>query len=369
MKNGDLNQVCPYFTMFPLGFPQRILARESRRKAVIMDPFCGRGTSLFAGRLRGFRAFGFDSNPTASAIAEAKLVNVGANEIAALVDNLMQTSREHPTPKGEFWRQGYHVKTLRELCLLRHALLDDVRSDAAKALRVLILGALHGPLRKGAPAYFSNQMPRTFAPKPGYAVKFWKAKSLSAPRVCVRELIARRAQRFFRDRLPRGIGSVTLGDSRDAAVILQGMEDRKADWIITSPPYYGLNSYIADHWLRLWFLGGAAEPRYESSVRQISHRSSDQFASDLREVWHNAASVCNEGARLVLRFGSINNRAVDPLTLIKESLRQTRWRITTIRSAGSARDGYRQAESFRTSTIPRPEFDVWAVLEDSAIRY
>jgi hypothetical protein len=140
------------------------------------------------------------------------------------------------------------------------------------------------------------------------------------------------------------------------------MNGQKADWIVTSPPYYGLNSYIADHWLRLWFLGGDAEPRYRSSARQISHRSPDQFASDLRKVWHNTASVCNAGARLVLRFGSINNRAVDPLAMIKESLRQTRWRITTIKPAGSARDGYRQAASFRTATIPRPEFDVWASL-------
>jgi hypothetical protein len=361
MKDGDLNQVCPYFTMFPLDFPERILARETRRKAVVMDPFCGRGTSLFAGRLRGFRAFGFDSNPTATAIAESKLVNVTASDITGLVHTML-AAEEQSAPRGEFWRRGYHPQTLRELAKVRRALLRDARSDDAKALRVLILGALHGPIRKGAPAYFSNQMPRTFAPKPGYAVRFWRAQSLRPPRVCVRELIGRRAERFFGERLPRGRGRVTLGDSRDPRVVSGGMTGRKADWIITSPPYYGLNTYIADHWLRLWFLGGDPEPHYASSTRQVSHHSPREFASNLRDVWLNAEAVSAAGARLIVRFGSINNRAVDPLNIIKESLKQTRWRIMTIKPAGSAIDGYRQARSFRTATIPRPEFDVWASL-------
>lgn len=361
MTDGDLNRVCPYFTMFPLGFPQRILARDNRREAVIMDPFCGRGTSLFAGRLRGFSAFGFDSNPTATAIAEAKLVNVTASEIADFLDAML-ASDEQSTPTGEFWRRGYHPQTLRDLAKVRRALLCDSRSDVAKALRVLILGALHGPVRKGAPAYFSNQMPRTFAPKPGYAVKFWRAQSLRPPRVCVRELLGRRAQRFFGERLPRGRGRITLGDSRDPRVILDGMTGRKADWIITSPPYYGLNTYIADHWLRLWFLGGHPAPHYTSSPRQVSHHSPSDFAANLRDVWRNVETVSAAGARLIIRFGSINNRAVDPLKIIKESLKQTRWRILTIKPAGSAIDGYRQAQSFRTSTTPRPEFDVWACL-------
>lgn len=45
-----LNAICPYYTMLPLGFPIAELKRAGGDDAVL-DPFCGRGTTLFAARL------------------------------------------------------------------------------------------------------------------------------------------------------------------------------------------------------------------------------------------------------------------------------------------------------------------------------
>ncbi len=61
-----LNAVCPYYTMFPLDFPlgQLKLYPGARR---ILDPFCGRGTTLYAARLTGRQAVGIDVNPVAVA--------------------------------------------------------------------------------------------------------------------------------------------------------------------------------------------------------------------------------------------------------------------------------------------------------------
>ena len=41
----------------------------------MVDPFCGRGTTNFAARLKGLPTIGFDSNPVAVAIAQGKLVD------------------------------------------------------------------------------------------------------------------------------------------------------------------------------------------------------------------------------------------------------------------------------------------------------
>lgn len=65
---------------------------------------------------------------------------------------------------------------------------------------------------------------------------------------------------------------------------------------------------------------------------------------------------------MVIRFGGITDRRADPLSLIKASLKDSVWRITTIRGAGSAMEGKRQAEAFlRTKSKPMVEYDVWAV--------
>jgi DNA modification methylase len=361
-KHKYLNGVCPYFTMFPVTFPLKVLKRERRSEITVVDPFCGRGTTLFAARSYGFDAFGFDSNPTAVAIAQAKLVNTSVREILAAFDKLMESSQNGRRPNGEFWQRAYHPATLATLVHLRLALAKRCASAASKALRALLIGALHGPIRKGPPAYFSNQMPRTFAPKPNYAVKFWKRRKLKAPHVDVRDVVKRHAQRFFGDKLPKGRGKVSLADSRQLKALQIVMKDNKADWVITSPPYYGLASYRTDHWLRLWFLGGKSTPLY-SSKGQLRHRSPKTFANDLRKVWNNLAEVCKPGARLVIRFGSINQRSADPRDIIRDSLNNTKWKVLTVRSAGSAADGKRQARSFLTTTIPKPEFDVWATLK------
>jgi DNA modification methylase len=67
-----LNGICPYYTMFPLDFPQRIL-RGARPQQMVVAPFCGRGTALFAARERRLACYGVDTSPVAVAVSRAKL--------------------------------------------------------------------------------------------------------------------------------------------------------------------------------------------------------------------------------------------------------------------------------------------------------
>jgi hypothetical protein len=61
-----LNAVCPYYTMFSLSFPISVLGRFEKKKLRVADPFCGRGTTIFAARLKGHQAYGIDASPIAS---------------------------------------------------------------------------------------------------------------------------------------------------------------------------------------------------------------------------------------------------------------------------------------------------------------
>lgn len=67
-----LNAVCPYYAMFPLALPLQVLANALPEEWGL-DPFCGRGTTLYAARLLGLPAVGIDINPVTAALAEAKL--------------------------------------------------------------------------------------------------------------------------------------------------------------------------------------------------------------------------------------------------------------------------------------------------------
>jgi DNA methylase len=355
-RNAALNAVCPYFTMFPLEFPLRVLRRRAARGDWVLDPFSGRGTTPYAARLLGLGAVGIDSSPVAIALTEAKLAQTTPAAIVAATERILARAADVAPPTGEFWRGAFKRSVLVDICRLRDALNGDHRSDVRKALRGIVLGALHGPVNARTASYFSNQAPRTYAPKPDYAVRFWRERGLKAPSVDVVEIIRARAERYYRGQ-PTAIGFATLGDSREAEAF-ESIENAP-QWIVTSPPYYGMRTYIPDQWLRNWFLGGPPTVEYRTSV-QVEHGSPEVFAGDLRSVWNNVANASLPDARMVVRFGGIADRVAEPLEIIRESFLESPWRITRTHSAGSADSGRRQALAFNNpSRLARAEYDLW----------
>ena len=349
--------------MFPLEFPMRILTRLSNTGAWVLDPFCGRGTTNFAARLLGLPSIGFDTSPVAVAIATSKIVETDARSVLAAAKDRLNAGSLENVPTGEFWRLAYHPDTLESICRLRSALAVDCHDPASLVLRAILLGALHGPLTKGTPSYLSNQCLRTFAPKPKYAVEFWKSRSLKPRNVDIFDLIKRRAYRYLSSQLPSTGGQIFEADSKELTCF---DFPRQVSAIVTSPPYYGMKTYVPDQWLRNWFLGGSSEVEYNQPNGSLLHTSPTIFASELQSVWQRVAEVCRSGAKLVCRFGSINDRKADPIDIIKLSFRDTAWQVTTIRNAGSAVSGKRQALQFgdRPSKKPKPEFDIYAVLNN-----
>ena len=356
-----LNAVCPYFTMFPIDFPLRVLSRAVGSKVRVLDPFCGRGTTNMAARILGLSTIGVDSHPLAVALTKAKLVSTNPKAIVNSLDHILgYPIPDDDIPRGKFWQLAFEESTLASIVKLREALRRDCRSSSRIALRAIVLGALHGPLTKGPPSYFSNQCPRTYAPKPRYAIKYWDKNGLKPAKVDVRKVVARRAERFYSEDFRDVESRVLLEDSREEGVFQKQFEGRKVDWIVTSPPYYGLRTYRPDQWLRLWFLGGKESVDYSQS-KQLTHESPGTFARQLSQVWRNCSSVSRPGARMVVRFGRIPDRSIDPVELLRKSLSGTGWRIQTRRDAGSASLGKRQASHFGVESIAHKEFDVWAV--------
>jgi hypothetical protein len=147
---------------------------------LVLDPFCGRGTTNFAARILGLPTIGIDASPIAVAATVAKLVPaVRPRDIMLETDEILTSRTDYSVPVGRFWSLAYKPSVLKAICKLRAALLNNCRSNRRKALRRILLGALHGPLRKdGSSSYFSNQCPRTYAPKPRYAVEFWRRTKL-----------------------------------------------------------------------------------------------------------------------------------------------------------------------------------------------
>ena len=349
--------------MFPLDFPlgQLQLFPGARR---VLDPFCGRGTTLFAARLAGRNAVGIDINPVAVAIARAKTVTVSPGAVVRLAAKILRSAGEPAVPGGEFWEWCFHADTLRQAAALRCGLQACGDTPTAAVLRAIVLGTLHGPRNKGLPSYLSNQMPRTYASKPAYAVRYWRDRGLRPARVDALDVIERRVHYVLRSCPPEASGRVVLGDAAACAATLR----QRFDLVITSPPYYGMRTYGPDQWLRHWFLGGPPDVQYGSEGQLTRQPNQAAFVSALAGVWRAVAGRCVPGARLVIRFGALPSAKVSPEKLMIASLREAGagWMTRDIRPAGAPSAHRRQAEQFNASqhVIGRAvdEIDVMAEL-------
>ena len=303
-----------------------------------------------------------DTSPIAAAIARAKLASARLEDVIALGESYVSIAPKD-VPNTHFFRRAFSRETLRQLCSLREGLLGEHRnSNASAILRAAALGCLHGPAvgKGGIPSYFSNQMPRTFATKPDYSLRYWRERALLPPNANVMDTIKKKL-----DRIPDldsdVSGRIYNVRCRDARKYNSYSNMEKFSLAITSPPYYGMRTYVQDQWLRMWFLGGMAHVEYQNND-QLCHAGQKAFISDLASVWRNLRKHAERNAHLYIRFGTIPSVKCDAKQLMISSLKESEgWRLVSVRNACSSAAGKRQADQMGGESDAADEFDFHAV--------
>ncbi len=210
--------LCPYFAMFPEAFVETWIDRLTKPGSLILDPFCGRGTTPFQALLMGRNAIASDINPVAYCITKAK-TNAPAPKTVRFRVTVLEKgySRRSWEPKRrqlpEFFHHAYRMDTLRQLLYLREQ-LDWKNNDVDCMIAALILGSLHGETEKSS-SYLSNQMPRTISTKPAYSIRFWEKHGYTAPERDVFELLRGRITFRYESEPPCLRGNVLRTDMRE----------------------------------------------------------------------------------------------------------------------------------------------------------
>ncbi|MCU0917855.1 MAG: site-specific DNA-methyltransferase, partial [Planctomycetes bacterium] len=86
LKRLPLHAICPYFAMFPESFVREHVKQYSDESDWILDPFCGRGTTVLESLLLGRNAIGSDINPVAYCVSHAKADHPDVKEVTRHVD-------------------------------------------------------------------------------------------------------------------------------------------------------------------------------------------------------------------------------------------------------------------------------------------
>lgn len=348
-----LHSICPYFAMFPEDFVLEQLYAYSRPGDVVLDPFCGRGTTILESLLNNRAALGTDINPVAACVAGAKANVPAPQAVLKRVDELRDeftATACRVEPRTEFFRHCFHRETYAEIAFLRGA-LSWRRSHVDRFIAAVMLGILHGESHRSS-MYLSNRMPRTISTKPDYSVRWWCERGLFPPRRETFEVLRRAVQFRYSQPPPRRKGRVVLSDARRCGQVLK-KHASSVTLVITSPPYIDTTDYAEDQWLRLWFLGGAPYPTLRLH-KDDRHTLAEGYWNFLEEAWRGCAPLLRETAWIVVRIGGTKLDKLELLQGLRDSLVRglTGRRVRALHQGNSSRIAKRQTNSFRPGTSP-----------------
>ena len=301
MRNR-FHSICPYYSMFPETFVEEWVQRLTEPGDVVLDPFCGRGTTPFQSLLMNRQAIGVDVNPVAYVLSGAKTNPPSVASVRrrlTLLERKLSEAAPDSTPSElpEFFHVAYERRTLSELVFMRRELKWQ-SSDVDRMIAALILGSLHGDR---GPSYLSNRMPRTISTKPDYSVRFWQERGLQPARRPLFPLVRDRLAYRYESPTPALRGMIVHGDMRDIPYVT-GLPT-PVDAVITSPPYLDVTRAEEDQWLRIWFLGGHPRPAFGSVSRDDRYRGKNAYWRMIADFWRSVGSVLGSKAHVVIRIG------------------------------------------------------------------
>jgi len=295
---------------FPPSLARWAVETYSERGQTVLDPFCGKGTLPLEACIADRFGIGNDLAPEAYVVSRAKVNPVTLREVREWV---LRASREMRPDAVSIYdveedvRVFYSSHTLRQILAVREMLMDG-EDDLTNFIKALMLGILHG----SSEISLSLPCSHSFSMAPHYIKRYARRHGLRRPNRNVLSCILRKAETVLAGGVPVRRGAVFSLDARTLP-----LSDETVDLIVTSPPYFNLQTYAWDNWLRLWFLGY----RHEDVRRKLFETSSiPKYVEFIRDALREMYRVLRDDRACLLVLGDVmlGKRRVDMAELAAE---------------------------------------------------
>ena len=235
--NGLTHSLFPYPARTTPSIPREAISKLSPPGGIVLDPFCGGGTTLVEALAQGRQAVGSDLNPVAVYVSRVKTTRIDPGKLDELVGYLAAelTNGYDPdsTNSADFFdERELGVLPAKVAADLPHLvnLVSSLRvSDDLARLMKLVLAA----------TCFTLQEKRMIARIAAGKVSF---PTLFAGRL--RE--AAKSMRAFHSRVPGSCKPQIINQDATALVDFVPSTVPKADLVVMSPPYLGVHIEYAE---------------------------------------------------------------------------------------------------------------------------
>ena len=304
IANTRWSRFGPYYAMFPVDFAFNVIREHSSANGRVLDPFAGRGTSIYAATALGRDAVGIEINPVGWVYGKTKLKpakeKVVLNRLADIADSARNYSDE-TEGLPEFFSVCFCPEVLNFL-LAAKSRLNWRGNNVDRTLIAFILYYLHNNIGQG----LSNQMKQTIAMSPSYSLRWWRANGYATPpQINPQTLLAKKIKWRYEKGVPQicAAGEMLLGDSeRQLDKVKRPTCSRERfSLLLTSPPYCSVVNYYTDQWLRLWVLGGAPLPKKTGERSKGRFHGKEEYCRLLHNVFSKCAQLMRPGGTVYVR--------------------------------------------------------------------
>jgi len=308
-ENGwgiSLHRICSRTGSFPPSLAYYFIMKYSRPGDKVLDPFSGKGTAPLEACLNNRIGLGNDLAPEAHVLTMAKIRPVSYREVVGWIEwakpRVVRGAHDYDLDDVEDdVKIFYSNYTLRQILAVKELLLEIEDGELSNFLKALMLGILHGP----SSIHLSIKSSHSFSMSPGYVKRYVKENNVKKPRREVLKCLKLKAERVFRDGVPAIKGHAFMVDAR-----ILPIEEESIDFVITSPPYFNMQTYAWDNWLRLWFLGYCYKHVKEKLFQTNSIKKFKEFIRDcLREIFR--VLKWDRAAVIVLGTVKLNGRIIN----------------------------------------------------------
>lgn len=294
--------VGPYYAMFPRDFTIGVIETHTLCGDAVLDPFAGRGSSIYAAAALGRPALGVEINPVGWVYSRAKLDPAPLQAVLARLEEISECATEEHTLLAQddtvfdFFRLCYTAPVLAFLLAAR-SMLDWRHSGVDATLMALLLVYLHGKKAQS----LSNQMRQGKAMSPPYCVRWWTRNASEPPERDPLAFMSKRIGWRYAKGIPHMASAhVWLGDAREE-LLKPPTEHAGFGLLFTSPPYAGVTNYHYDQWLRLWVLGGSPYPAPQDHACQGRFYDAGAYRALLRDVFARSADLMRRRSTVYVR--------------------------------------------------------------------
>ena len=301
-RTKHVHRLHPYLGKF---IPQlvEIFLRKYRPRMVV-DPFCGSGTTLVEALALGINGFGVDISEFNGLLTQVKItdydVDVMESEVRDILARSASEAREKRPVLGRraphagkgYLKEWFAEQALEDLSSYRslipqyryHGLLRIILSRAARSARLT--------------PHFDLDFPKAPQTEPYHC---YKHSRICRPTQRARQFLVRysndtvkRIREFASLRKPADV-QVVRGDSRK-------MEFPECDLVLTSPPYVGLIDYHEQHRYAYELLGleWYVQDEIGSAGLGSSQRAQQAYLDQIEEVFSNVKRSLAKDGRLVV---------------------------------------------------------------------